>query len=87
MHVVTSHIDSDQALEDNRPTRPGGAQENQQTSRGTAIRNHIQDRAEGSRLIEIPRRVPIQGIKEARNTVKNRASSRVKRHIIQGSDS
>lgn len=41
MHVVTGKIQADQALEDNRPAGPGGAQENQQTRSRATIRHHV----------------------------------------------
>lgn len=62
VHVVTGHVEADQTLEDDCPTRPGGAQEDQQTSGCAAVSHHVQDCTEGGRLVEITRCVAIQRV-------------------------
>lgn len=86
MHIMARHVDRNQALEQNGPARPGRAQEDEQTRRGASIRDHIQDGAEGSRLIEVTSCIPVQGVEETRNTVENRAGARMKGHVVQRGD-
>lgn len=55
VHIMTSQVQANQALEQDCPSRPGGAQEDEQTRSRTAIRDHVQDRAERGRLVEMAR--------------------------------
>ena len=41
VHVVAREIEGDEALEDDRPARESGGEEDQQTRRRAAIRHHI----------------------------------------------
>lgn len=63
VHVVTGQIQANQPLENDSPSGPGGAQEDDQTRGRAAVRDHIQHGAEGGRLVEVPRRISIQCIK------------------------
>lgn len=62
VHVVTGQIQANQTLEQDGPSRPSGAQEDEQTGGRTAIRDHIQDRAECGGLVEMTRRHAIQRV-------------------------
>lgn len=62
VHIVTGHVQADQALEDDGPTRPRRAQEHQQTSSSATISHHVQHCAECSRLVEVSRSISIQRI-------------------------
>lgn len=84
VHVVTGHVQSDQALEDNGPSWPGGAQEDQQTRGRAPIRHHVQHRTKCGRLVIVARRISIQSIQQARHAVKEGARPRVQRHIVEG---
>lgn len=59
VHVVTGHVQRDQALEDNSPPRPGRAQKDQQARSGAAVCHHVQHRTKGGRLLEITGRITI----------------------------
>lgn len=83
MHVMAGHVDGDQALENNRPPRPGGAQEHQQTCGGAAVRDHVQHGSERGGLVEVARGVPVQGIQKTRDSVEDGAGSGVEGHIVQ----
>lgn len=84
VHVVTRHVQADQALEDNGPPRPCGAQKDQQTRRGAAICHHIQNRAERGRLIEVSGSIAVQCVQQAGHAIKEGAGARMKGHIIEG---
>lgn len=86
VHVMASHIQANQALEDDCPARPGRAQENKKACSCATVCYHVEHSTEGGRLVEITCRIPIQGIQQARNTVKEGASTRVKWHIVEGSN-
>lgn len=59
VHVVTSHIQRNQTLEDDRPPGPGRAEEHQQTRCCAPIRHHVQHGTEGSRLVEVSCRISV----------------------------
>lgn len=62
VHVVTGQVQTDETLEEDGPSGPSGTQENKQTGSGTAISDHIQDRAERGGLVEVTRCHTIQRI-------------------------
>lgn len=86
VHVMTCHVQTDQTLEDDGPSWPSRAQEHKQAGSCATVRHHVKHCAEGCRLVEVPRRVPIQGIEQARNTVQKGACTRMKRHVVERSD-
>lgn len=84
---MAGHVQGDQSLEDDCPSWPSGTQENQQTCGCATICHHIKYRAKSSGLVEVSRRVSIQGIQQTRNTVEEGAGTRMKRHVVERSDS
>lgn len=64
VHIMTGHVQADQALEDDGPTRPRGAQEHQQTSSSTTISHHVQHCAKCSRLVKVSCGIAIQRIQQ-----------------------
>lgn len=84
VHVVTGQIQANQALENDSPSGPGGAQEDDQTRGRAAVRHHIQHGAEGGRLVEVPRRISIQCIKQTRHAIQKGACSGVEGHVVEG---
>lgn len=87
VHVVAGEIKGNQALEDDGPSREGGGQEDNETGRGAAIRHHVEDGAEASRLFVDARDVAIEGVEETRDTVEERARARMEGHVVEGRDS
>lgn len=55
MNIVTSEVQTDQALEDNTPSREGRRKEDEQTRRCASIGDHVENRAEGRGLVVVPR--------------------------------
>lgn len=53
VHVMAGQIQANQRLEENRPSRPGGTQEDQQTSRRASICDHVEHRPKPGCLLEI----------------------------------
>ena len=86
VHVMARQIQADQSLEQNRPSRPGRAQEHQQARRRTSIRHHVEHAAELRRLLEPASRVPVEGVEQAGDGVEQRARARVERHVVEGGD-
>lgn len=86
MHIMARHIQGNQALEDNGPPGPGGAQEDQETRGGATVRHHVQHGTEGGGLVEVSRGISIQGIQQARYTVQERTRSGMDGHIVKGGD-
>jgi hypothetical protein len=87
VHVVAGEIKSNQTLEDDGPSREGGGQEDNETGCGAAIRHHVEDGAEASRLFVDARDVAIEGVEETRDTVEERARARMEGHVVEGCDS
>lgn len=65
MHVVASKVESNQALEDDSPSRESGREEDDKTSCSAAIGNHVENSTEASRLLVDTRGVAIKGIEKA----------------------
>jgi hypothetical protein len=65
VHVVAGKIESNQALENDGPSREGGGEEDDETSCGTAIGDHVKDGAEASGLLVDSRSIAIEGIEKA----------------------
>jgi hypothetical protein len=86
VHVVAREVEGDQTLEEDGPAGEGGRQENQQTRRGAAVRDHVQDGAEARRLLEVARGIAVQRIQQARDAVQERAGARVQRHVVERGD-
>lgn len=82
VHVMTGHIQTDQGLEDDCPTGPGRAEEDQETRRCAAVSHHVQDRTEGSRLVEVASGITVQPVQQTRHCVKERAGSRMEGHVV-----
>lgn len=62
VHVMASHVQANQSLENNGPPRPGRAQKNKQTSGCATIRHHVKHGTKGGRLVEISGGISIQGV-------------------------
>lgn len=69
VHVVAGEVERNQALEDDGPSREGRGQEDKQARGGAAIRDHIQDSAKASRLVEGSGSISVESVKQARNAV------------------
>ena len=86
VHVVARHVQRDQTLEDDRPARPSGTQENQEARGRATIRHHVQDGTKSGGLFEVPSGISVQRIQQTRDTVKNGASPRVEGHVVKRRD-
>jgi hypothetical protein len=64
VHVVAGKVKSNQALENNGPSREGGGEEDDKTGCSTAIGDHIKNSAEASRLFVDTRGIAIEGIEK-----------------------
>lgn len=84
MHVVACEVQRDQKLEDHAPSRLRGGEENEQTCRGAAVGDHVQDCAEAGRLLVDPRGMAIEGVEQAGDGVEDGAAARVEGHIVEG---
>lgn len=65
VHIVTGEVQRNQALENDRPPRPRGAEEYQQTGGCAPVRHHVEHRTKSGGLIVVSRRISIQGIQQA----------------------
>lgn len=86
VHVMTCQVEGDESLEEDRPARPGGAQEHKETRGRAPIRDHVEDGAERRRLFEIPCRVSVECVQQARDAVEQGTCPRVQRHVIERGD-
>lgn len=82
VHVVAGEVERNQALEDDGPSRKGRRQENQQARGGAAVRDHVQDGAEASRLVKGSGSISIESVEQARDAVEQGARARVQGHIV-----
>lgn len=82
VHVVAGEVERNQALEDNGPSREGRRQENQQARGGAAVRDHVQDGAEASRLVKGSGSISVESVEQARDAVEQGARARVQGHIV-----
>lgn len=69
VHVMAGEVERNQALEDDGPSREGRRQEDQQTRGGASIRDHVQDSAKASRLVEGSGSISVESVEQARNAV------------------
>lgn len=83
VHVVAREVEGNQALEDDSPAGEGGREKDEQAGRGAAVRDHVENSAEPTRLLEYAGNVAVDGIEEARDTIEERAGSRMQRHIVE----
>lgn len=83
VHVVARHVQRDQTLEDDRPARPGGAQEDQEARGRAAVCYHVQDGTVRGRLFKVPSGISVQRIQQTRDTVEDGASPRMEGHVIK----
>ena len=86
MHIMARQVKTYEPLEQNRPCWERGSEKDKQAGCGAAIGDHIKDSAKLCRLLEIARGDAIKGVEKARDAVQERASSWVKRHIVEGCD-
>lgn len=86
VNVVAGKVERDEALEDNGPARERGRQEDEQTRRGAAVRDHVENRAEARGLLVVARRVAVEGVEQAGDAVEERARARVQRHVVERED-
>lgn len=84
MHIVRSHVQGNQGLENKRPSRPRRAQEDEKAGSCATVGHHVKHCAERSGLVEIARRISVQSIEQAGHAVKNRARSWVEGHVVEG---
>lgn len=82
VHVVASQVQTDQALKQDRPPRPGRAQEDQKTRGGAPIRDHVEHTTKSRGLVVESRKISIQRIEETRDTVEKRACAGVEGHVV-----
>lgn len=68
--VVGGKVQGDQRLPRNEVVRVQDAQKDNQRTGGASVRHHVQHGAELRRLVELPGVVPVEGVKQARRTVK-----------------
>jgi len=61
---MAREIQAYQSLEQDRPSRPCGAQEYEQASRCAAIRHHVEDSTELGGLVVFSGGDPVEGIEE-----------------------
>lgn len=87
VHVVTGQVQANQTLEDDSPSGPGGAQEDNQARGRATVGHHIQHGAESGRLVKVTRRITIQCVEQARDAVKKRTRARVEGHVVEGCES
>lgn len=87
VHVVAGKVKGNQTLEDDGPSGEGRGQEDDEAGGGAAIRHHVEDGAEASRLFVDARDVAIEGVEETRDTVEERARARMEGHVVEGCDS
>lgn len=87
VHVVTGQVQADQALKDDSPSGPGGAQEDNQARSRAAVGHHVQHGAEGGRLVKVTRCISIQCVEQTRHAVQKRTCARVEGHIVEGRES
>lgn len=86
VHVVTSKIQADQALEQDCPGGFRDGEEDEQTGRRTAVRHHVQHGAEARGLLEVAGGVAIEGVEQAADGVEEAAAARVQRHVVERAD-
>lgn len=82
VHVMASHIQTDESLEDDRPAGPGRAQEDQETRGGATVGDHVQHRTECGGFVEITSSITVQPVQQTRHGVKERACSGVEGHVV-----
>lgn len=82
VHVVTGHVETNQSLEDDGPTGPGGAEEYKETRSCAAVSDHVQHRTKGGGLIEVASCITVQPVQQTRYRVKEGAGSRVEGHVV-----
>lgn len=67
--VMTGQVETDKPLEEERPARPGAAEENEQAGGRTAVGDHIEDGPELGALLEVARGDTVEGIEETGDAV------------------
>lgn len=82
MHIVAGEVECNQALEDDGPSRECRGQENQQARGGAAVRDHVQDGAEASRLVKSSGSISVESVEQARDAVEKGARARVQGHVV-----
>lgn len=65
VHVVACKIKTDQALEQDSPSRPGRAEKYQQTSGCATVSYHVEHRAKGSGLVIDTGCIAVKAVQEA----------------------
>lgn len=83
VHVVAGQVEGDQALEEDGPARPGGAEEDQQTGGGAAVGDHVEHGAEGGGLVVDAGSVAVEPVEQAGDAVQGRACPGVKGHVVE----
>lgn len=86
VHVMTSQIQTDEPLEQQRPSRPRTAQKNEQTRSCAPIRHHIEHCAKLGRLLKIARSDAVKGVQKAGYAVEEGASTWMEWHVVEGGD-
>ena len=84
MYVMAGQVQTDQELEDQRPSRERGGEEDEEASCGAAICDHVENSAELGRLVEGAGCDAIESVEEAGKAVKERAGAWVEGHVVEG---
>jgi hypothetical protein len=86
MVVMARQIQTDQPLEQQRPARPGAAEENEQAGGRAAVRDHVEHGAELRALLEVARGDAVEGVEEAGDAVEDGAGAGVEGHVVEGGE-
>ncbi len=86
MVVMARQIETDQPLEQQRPARPGAAEENEQAGGRAAVRDHVEHGAELRALLEVARGDAVEGVEEAGDAVEDGAGAGVEGHVVEGGE-
>ena len=86
VHVVARKIQADEALEQQRPSRPRGAEEDEEAGCRAAICDHVQHGAELGGLLKVARGDAVEGVEEAGDAVEDGAGAWVEGHVVEGGD-
>ena len=82
--VMARQVQADQALKQERPARPGGAEEDEQAGRRAAVRHHVQHGAKLGGLAKVARCYAIEGVEQTRYAVEEGTGSWVQGHVVEG---
>lgn len=84
--VMTGQVETNKALEEKRPARPGAAKKDEQAGGRAAVGDHIENRPELGALLEVARGDAIEGIEEAGDAVEEGTGPWVEGHVVEGGE-